>query len=56
MAYQMARLPMIMNGVTFAVLNFCNTHNSGNVACFNYSVFTHKLKSALGLGFKYCQR
>jgi len=33
--------------VTFGVLNLCNTHNSGNIACFNYSVFTHKLKSAL---------
>jgi len=21
--------------VTFAVLNFCNTHNSGNIPCFN---------------------
>jgi len=24
----------------FAVLNLCNTHNSGNIACCNYSVFT----------------
>jgi len=30
----------------FAVLNLCNTHNSGNIACFIYSVFTHKLESA----------
>ena len=37
--------------VTFAVLNLCNTHNSGNIACFNYSVFTHKLESALDLYF-----
>jgi len=37
--------------VTFAVLNLCNTHNSGNIACFNYSVFTHKLESACDLYF-----
>jgi len=30
--------------VSFAVLNFCNAHNSGNMACFNYSVFIHKLE------------
>ena len=32
--------------VTFTVLNlnFCNTHNSENIACFNYSLFTHKLE------------
>jgi len=28
----------------FAVLNLCNTYNLGNIARFNYSVFTHKLK------------
>jgi len=34
-----------------------NTHNSGNIVCFNYSVFTHKLECAPGLWFKcYCQR
>ena len=27
--------------VTFAVLNLCSTRNSGNIACFNYSVSTH---------------
>jgi len=43
--------------VTFAVLNLCNNHNSGNIACFNCSVFTHKLESALCLWFKlHCQR
>jgi len=41
--------------VTFAVLNLCNAHNSGNIACFNYSMFTRKLESALGLWFN-CQR
>ena len=30
MAYRMARL-----SEDFAVLNLCNTHNSGNIACFN---------------------
>jgi len=30
--------------VTFSVLKLCNTHHSGNIACFNYSGFTHKLK------------
>jgi len=24
--------------VTFVVLNLCNAHNSGNIACFDYSV------------------
>jgi len=33
--------------VAFAVLNLCNIHNSGNIARFNYSVFTHKLESIL---------
>jgi len=36
-AYRMARLPMSGAEGHFAV---CNTHNSGNVACFNYSVCT----------------
>jgi len=27
--------------VTFAVLNLFNAHNSGNIACFNYTVFAH---------------
>jgi len=26
--------------VTYAVLDLCHTHNSGNIACFNYSVYT----------------
>jgi len=30
----------------FAVLHFCNTCNSGNTACFNCSVFTHKVEGA----------
>jgi len=45
MAYQMARWPMTLSE---AVLNLRSTHNSGNIACFNYSVFTYKLESALG--------
>jgi len=35
--------------VTFAVLNLCNTHNAGNRACFNYIVFTYKLKAHAGV-------
>jgi len=31
--------------VTFAVLNLCNTHNSGNMACFNYNVLHINWKS-----------
>jgi len=43
--------------VTFAVLNLCNIDNSGNIACFNYSVFTHKLEGTRSLWFKlYCQK
>jgi len=43
--------------VTFSVWNLYNTYNLGNVACFNYSVFTYRLESAHGLWFKlYCQR
>jgi len=30
----------------FCCLNLCNNHNLGNIACFNYSVFIHKLQSA----------
>ena len=38
--------------VTFDVLNICNTHNSGNITCFNYSVFTYcKVQSACDLNF-----
>jgi len=55
----MAQFPVTSSeadGVTFAVLNLCNTHNSGNVACFNYSMYRHKLESARGLWFRlYCQ-
>jgi len=51
----MAQLLMTLTeaeGHFLAVLNLCITHNSGNIACFNYSV-----KSAPGLWFKlYCQR
>jgi len=36
-------------------VNLCNTYNSGNIARFNYSVFTHKLESSCSLWFKlYC--
>jgi len=55
----MALLPMTLSEaeVTFAVLNLCNTHNSRNMVCFNYSVFPHTLESAPSLWFKvYCQR
>jgi len=61
-AYQMVQLPLPLScfskiQVTFTVLSHCNTHNSGNMVCFNYSVLTHKLESACGLWFKiYCQR
>jgi len=49
--------PWVKMKVTFAVLNHCNTHNSENIACFNYSMFTRKLESARGLWLKfYCQR
>jgi len=36
-AYRMAQLPMTLSMAEghFAVLNRCNTHNLGNVACFN---------------------
>jgi len=39
MAYQMAWLPMTLSDTdcTFAVLNLCNTHNLGNIACFGYT-------------------
>jgi len=33
-------------GVLDAAWYCNNAHNSGNIACFNYSVFTHKLESA----------
>jgi len=48
MAYRMVQLPM-----SEAQGSFCNTHNSGYIACFNYSVFTHELKvhEACGLDF-----
>ena len=51
MACRMAQLPVTLNDaeVIFAVLNLCNAHDSGNIACFNYSVFTHNLESACGL-------
>jgi len=49
MVYRIAQLPMT---VSEAVLNLCNIHNSGNIACFNYSVFRHKFESACSLWFK----
>jgi len=50
MAYQMTRLPMTLIEAEghFSVLHLCNTHNLGNIACFN-SVCLHKLESAYGL-------
>jgi len=33
----------------FCVVNLCDTHNSRNIACFDYSVSTHKLESECGL-------
>ena len=39
--------------VTFAVLNFCNTNTSRNIVCFNYSVFTHKLKGHAACDFNF---
>jgi len=33
-------------------LNLYNTHSWGNIVYFNYSVFTQKLKSTLGVWFK----
>jgi len=51
MAYRMARLPMTSSEAKshFCCFNLCNTHNSGNIACFKYNVFTHKYESAHGL-------
>ena len=40
--------------MTFPVLNLCNSYNSGNIACFNYSMFMHlnwKAHVASGLNF-----
>jgi len=37
-----------MEGLSNAVSNLCNTHNSGNNV-FELSVFTHKLESTCGL-------
>ena len=46
--------PWVRPKATFAVLNLCN--NSGNIACFNYNVFTHNLERAHSLWYKlYCQ-
>jgi len=59
MAYRIERLLLTLNElkVTFPVVNLCNTHNSGKIACFNHSMFTHKLERAPGLWFKlYCHR
>ena len=54
MMHRNARLSVTVSAAikaTFAVLNLCNsnTHNSGNTACFNYSVFRYKLESARSL-------
>jgi len=54
-----AQLPMTFSGAKshFCCLKLRDTHNSGNAACFNYSVFIHKLESAHSFWFKlYCQR
>jgi len=50
MAYRMARLPVTVSDAEghFCCLNLCDTHNLGNVPCFNYNVFTHKLEIACG--------
>jgi len=50
-SFEMAQLPTTFSEdenhyFYFAVLNLCNTHNTGNIVCFNYSVFTHTLESA----------
>jgi len=45
MAYQVAQLTVTLSEAEghLCCLNFCNAHNSGNMACFIYSVFTRKL-------------
>jgi len=47
MAYRMVRLPITLSEAEghFSVLNLCDTNNLGNIACFNYSVFTYKLET-----------
>jgi len=48
--------PWVKLKATFAVLNLSNTHNSGNIACFNCSVCIN-WKVHVDLLFKlYCQR
>jgi len=53
MAYRMVQLPMTLSEAEghFCCFKICNTHNSGNIACYNYSVFTHKVESARDLIF-----
>jgi len=50
MVYQMVQLPITLSE---AEGHFCCFFtfviSIGNIACFNYSVFTHKLESARGL-------
>jgi len=49
--------PWVRLKVTFAVLNLCNTRNSGNIVYFSHTLFKNKFESALGSWFKvYCQR
>jgi len=51
----MAQFPISLTeaGVTFAVLNLCNTHNLRNVECFNsvymYSQVSWKVHAACGV-------
>jgi len=49
MAYRIARLQMTLSE---AKGHFCfiipNAHNSGNIACFNYSELAYTLESARG--------
>jgi len=52
----MARLPLTFSE---AEGHFCCLHliSSGNIACFNCSMFIHKSESTRGLWLKlYCQR
>jgi len=47
MTYRMAILPMTLSeaeGDFFAVLILCIILNSGDITCFDYSVFAHKQK------------
>jgi len=50
-ARDIVTMPMALSKAEghFCYFNLCNTHISGNIACFNYIVFTHKLESTRGL-------